>query len=89
MTPTVLVSNATAKRHYATMITCLQVVLDQIPVIEKLCKKMDPKLKARGFTMLPPDELLKLAATMRRKVADITDAAKKYETELISRDWTV
>ena len=86
---TLVQTNSAAKRRFTTMTAQLELVQQHLPVLEKLIRKMNPRVKGRGWTMASPEDLLKMVATARNDIGAIVDQAKKYEAELTSRDWTV
>ncbi|MEU6645496.1 hypothetical protein ABZ863_23490 [Saccharomonospora sp. NPDC046836] len=79
--------NRRAQQNYATFVAALDLVAEQFDEIDKLIDRVDDRKAAGGFTIATKDELQGL----RRKAFDELDrmrtAAKKYEAELVSRDW--
>ncbi|SFR29357.1 hypothetical protein SAMN04488564_118158 [Lentzea waywayandensis] len=85
------VVNNKAKDNYATFraaITLVQQVMDdQVPgVIDKVS---DADMPSDAWSVPTADELKSLAGNVVREIEVLTEDAKKYEVELISRGWRV
>lgn len=79
--------NRRAQQNYASFVNALNLVAEQFDEVDKLINSFDGGDMPGGFTVSTPEEL----RAFRRKAFDELDrmraTARKYEGELISRDW--
>ncbi len=82
--------NEHAQKRYKEFTTAIAHVHELIIPIDKLIGRMDkPNARYRGWRMKRPDELKAIVKKLRNQLELVTEQAKKYEKELISRDWRV
>jgi len=82
------VVNARARQRYAEFVGAMDLVLECLTEVKKLVDRVDDdRAPEGGWTLLTRDEL----AALWRKAFDELDGlrrkTKRYEAELISRDW--
>lgn len=79
--------NRRAQQRYQSFVSSMDLVLDALQSLDSVIDNVDPKQASRGWTVPTPDEL----SGHRQKATDELERlrviAKKYEAELVSRDW--
>lgn len=79
--------NRRAQQNYANFVNAMNLVAEQFDEVDKLINSLDDDDMPGGFSVSSPDEL----RGFRQKAFDELDrmraTARKYEGELISRDW--
>lgn len=79
--------NRRAQQRYGQFVSAMDLVLEALESLDGLIAEVDPKRAAGGWTVPTPEEL----SGHRQKATDelerLREIAKKYEAELISRDW--
>lgn len=82
--------NRLARKRYEEFVGALDMVGVAVEEAAKLIKKYDPASVPAGLWSVPDEE--ELQAAYRKAVDDINRLranAKKYEAELVSREWRV
>lgn len=79
--------NRRAQQHYAEFVAALDMVAEQFDAIDALIDRVDDKKTPGGFTLPTQDELRGLRTRAFDELDRMRQAAKKYEAELVSRDW--
>jgi hypothetical protein len=79
--------NRRAQQNYATFVTAIEMVAVQFDELDKLIDKVDDTKAAGGFTLATQEELQGLRRRAFDELDRLRTVAKKYEAELISRDW--
>jgi hypothetical protein len=82
--------NRRAQQKYGEFVGAIDHVTEMFGPCEKLCNQMKQgRAAAGGWRMASPDELKRLLVKARRDLETLKDHAKRYEAELISRDWRI
>lgn len=80
--------NRRAQQRYATFVTTLDLVAEQLDQIDKLIDKVDDKAN-QGWTVATKGELIAIRTKAFDDLDRLRTLGKKHEAELISRDWRV
>jgi hypothetical protein len=79
--------NRRALQNYGAFVSAMDLVLEALEALDKVIDQVDDSKGPAGWTVATQEEL----QGYRRQVFDELDRlrtiAKKYEAELISRDW--
>lgn len=79
--------NRRAQQKYANFVAAMDMVMESLQTLKPLIDEVDDADNGGGWSVVTQDEL----AAYRQKAADELDRlraiAKKYEAELVSRDW--
>lgn len=79
--------NRRAQQKYATFVGAMDMVMEALENLKPLIDTVDDAAEGSGWTVVSQDEL----TGYRQRAADELDRlraiAKKYEAELISREW--
>ena len=82
--------NRRAHERYNSFVTALNMATDQINEVGKLIERMRKAKTAPGsWRVATPEQLRKLMKDALLALEDLKAHAKRYEAELISRDWRV
>lgn len=81
--------NRRAQQKFGNFISAMDLVLESFEAVDKLIARMDPKHAPGGFTVATPSELTGFKAKAFADLERLRATAKKYEAELISREWRV
>jgi hypothetical protein len=79
--------NNRARQKYGALVGALDLVAEAFDAVDKVIAKMDPGKVSGGWTVATPDELRGYRTKAFDAVDRLRTATKKYEAELISRDW--
>ncbi|PXY28227.1 hypothetical protein [Prauserella muralis] len=79
--------NRRAQQNYATFVAAMDLVAQQFDEIDTLIDALDEDAMPGGFTVATPDELRGFRAKAFDELDRMRAVARKYEGELISRDW--
>ncbi|SFJ41528.1 hypothetical protein SAMN05421835_105149 [Amycolatopsis sacchari] len=81
--------NRRAKERYSAFVTSMDLVLEAMDGLTPLIEKVDDRHEGPGWTVATQDELTGYRQQALDALERLRAAAKKYETELVSRDWRV
>jgi hypothetical protein len=82
--------NKRAQERYNSFVTALNMATDQINEVGKLIERMRKTKTAPGsWRVATPEQLRKLMKDSLLALEELKAHAKKYEAELVSRDWRV
>lgn len=81
--------NRWARERYSTFVTSMDMVLEALEGLDELIAKVDDKHAGQGWTVATQDELRGFRTQAVDELERLRLAAKKYEAELVSRDWRV
>jgi hypothetical protein len=79
--------NRRALRRYQQFWTCLQDAAEAVHEAEKLIAKADDS-KRISWSAAKPDELKSAAVKAGRLLQTLSKSGKKWEAELVAREWT-
>lgn len=81
--------NRRARERYGTFVATMDLVLEALQGLDELIEKVDDKHAGSGWTVATQDELKGYRMQAIDELERLRVAAKKYETELVSRDWRI
>jgi hypothetical protein len=81
--------NRRARDRYSTFVSSMDLVLEALAGLDALIGKVDDKHAGAGWTVATQDELKGYRMQAVDELERLRVAAKKYETELVSREWRV
>lgn len=81
--------NRRARERYSTFVTSMDMVLQALEGLNELIGKVDDKHTGPGWTVATQDELTGYRMQAVDELERLRVAAKKYETDLVSREWRV
>ena len=81
------VINHRARSRYGQFVSAMDMVLEALETVDPLIKRVDDKHAPNGFTLATTDELLGQRRATFDALETLRRRAKKYEAELVSRDW--
>ncbi|ASR37962.1 hypothetical protein BAY61_26445 [Prauserella marina] len=81
------VLNRRAQQNYASFVAAMDQVAELFDEVDKLIDALDEKTAPGGFTVATPEELQALKGKAFDELDRMRVVARKYEGELISRDW--
>ncbi|MEC3974858.1 hypothetical protein [Amycolatopsis sp. H20-H5] len=81
------VVNARARSRYGQFVSAMDMVLEALERVDPLIERVDDKHRPGGFTVATQDELIGYRRATFDALDDLRGRAKKYEAELVSRDW--
>jgi hypothetical protein len=81
--------NRRARDRYSAFVTSMDLVLEAVDGLNGLIEKVDDKHTGPGWTVASQDELKGYRMQATDALERLRTAAKRYETELVSRDWRV
>ncbi|MGC7101607.1 hypothetical protein ACPZ19_43620 [Amycolatopsis lurida] len=81
--------NQRARRLYGAFISAMDMVGESFDALDKLIEKVDDKAAPGGFTVATKDELKGMRQRAFDELDRLRSQAKKYEAELVSRDWRI
>ncbi|MEU0466704.1 hypothetical protein ABZ215_22105 [Amycolatopsis sp. NPDC006131] len=81
--------NRRARERYGSFVVAMDLVLEALEDLTGLIEKVDDKHAGSGWTVATQDELKGYRTQATDELERLRTAAKKYETELVSRDWRV
>jgi hypothetical protein len=81
--------NRRARERYSTFVTSMDLVLQALEGLNQLIDKVDDKHTGSGWTVATQDELKGYRMQALDELQRLRVAAKKYETELVSREWRI
>lgn len=76
-----------ARERYGQFVSALDMVLEALESVDTLIERMDDKHAPAGFTVATKDELWGQRRATFEALETLRGRAKKYEAELVSRDW--
>ena len=79
--------NRRAQARYSEFVTAMDLLAALFDELDKLINKVDDRKVAGGFTIATKDELTSYRRTAFDNLDRLRTHAKKYEAELVSRDW--
>ena len=79
--------NRRAQARYAEFVTAMDLLAGLFDELDKLINKVDDKKSSGGFTRATQDELKAYRLKAFSELDRLRTHAKKYEAELVSRDW--
>lgn len=85
----VAVVNRRAQERYGAFVGAMDVAGEALLVVDKLIDAADETRAAGTWTVATPDELQGYRIAAMDALERLRTAAKKYEVELVSRDWRV
>ncbi|GAB3565998.1 hypothetical protein GCM10027445_12100 [Amycolatopsis endophytica] len=83
--------NKRARERYGNFVTAMDLVLEALEGLTGLIEKVDDKHQdeGSGWAVATQDELKGFRSQATDELERLRTVAKKYETELVSRDWRV
>jgi hypothetical protein len=81
--------NRRARERYGVFVTAMDMVLETLEGLDELIGRVDDKHAGSGWTVATQDELKGYRMQAVDELERLRTAAKKYETELVSRDWRI
>jgi hypothetical protein len=79
--------NRRAQGRYSEFVTAMDLLAGLFDELDKLINKVDDGKVAGGFTLATKDELKGYRRTAFESLDRLRTHAKRYEAELVSRDW--
>jgi hypothetical protein len=79
--------NRRARERYGQLVSAMDMVLEALETVDPLIQRVDDKHKPNGFTLATKDQLLGQRRATFDALGTLRARAKKYEAELVSRDW--
>lgn len=79
--------NRRAQQHYATFVAAMDQVLESLQRLDPLIEQVDDSTPETGWSAVPRDELTAYRIRAVDELERLRTTAKKYEANLISRDW--
>lgn len=81
--------NRRARDRYGVFVSAMDMVLEALEGLDALIEKVDDSHDGPGWTVATQDELKGYRMQATDALVRLRAAAKKYETELVSREWRV
>ncbi|NKQ57582.1 hypothetical protein HFP15_32440 [Amycolatopsis sp. K13G38] len=81
--------NRRARERYSAFVMSMDLVLESLEGLTGLIEKVDDKHTGDGWTVATQEELKGYRMQATDALERLRTAAKKYETELVSREWRV
>ncbi|MDQ0380287.1 hypothetical protein [Amycolatopsis thermophila] len=81
--------NRRARDRYGNFVTAMDLVLEALEGLTGLIEKVDDKHEGTGWAVATQDELKGYRSQAVDELERLRAVAKKYETELVSREWRV
>lgn len=81
--------NRRAMDKYRQFVSAMDMVLESFDSLDSVIAEVDPKNSAGGWTVATQKELQGYRARAFDELERLRTIAKKYEAELISREWRV
>ncbi|RSM80416.1 hypothetical protein DMH04_30255 [Kibdelosporangium aridum] len=79
--------NNRAQQKYGALVGALDLVSEAFDAVDKVIDGMDPGKASGGWTVATPDELRGMRTKAFEAIERFRAGTKKYEAELVSRDW--
>lgn len=79
--------NRRAQQRYQQFVSSMDLVLQALESLDSLISEVDPNQASGGWTVPTPDELRGYRQKAVDELERLREIAKKYEAELVSRDW--
>jgi hypothetical protein len=79
--------NRRARERYGQFVSAMDMALIALESCDPLIERADDKHKPAGYTVATQDELRAYRRATFDSLDDLRGKAKKYEAELVSRDW--
>jgi len=79
--------NRRAQQQYATFVAAMDQVLEALQGLEPLIQRVDESTKETGWSAVTRDELTAYRIRAVDELERLRATAKKYEANLVSRDW--
>jgi hypothetical protein len=83
----IAVINNRARQKYGVLVGAMDMAVEALDAVDKVIARMDPKHASGGWTVSTPDELRAFRMKAFDELERLRKSTKKYEAELISRDW--
>lgn len=81
--------NRRAMEKYREFVSAMDMVLESFDSLDAVIAKVDPKSAAGGWTVATQKELHGYRVRAFEELERLRTIAKKYEAELISREWRI
>jgi hypothetical protein len=79
--------NRRALQNYGAFVSAMDLVLEALEALDKVIDQVDDTKAHAGWTVATQDELKGYRLQAFDELDRLRTIAKKYEAELISRDW--
>jgi hypothetical protein len=79
--------NRRAQERYGTFVSAMDLVLDALDGLNALIDKVDDRTVTDGWTVATKEELQGYRRQAFDELERLRTVAKKYEIELVSREW--
>lgn len=79
--------NRRARERYATFVTAMDLVLHALEETHKVIGRVGKKPTGPGWTVATRAELRGMHRTALEELGRLRTKTKKYEAELVSREW--
>ncbi|MBK1785587.1 hypothetical protein [Prauserella cavernicola] len=79
--------NRRAQQNYAAFVAAMDLVAEQFDEVDKLIDALDDRAVPGGFTVATPDEIRGFRGKAFDELDRMRVVARKYEGDLISREW--
>lgn len=81
--------NRRARERYSAFVTSMDFVLEALEGLDGLIGKVDDSHTGPGWTVATQDELKGYRMQALDELERLRVVAKKYETDLVSREWRI
>ncbi|MTD53879.1 hypothetical protein [Amycolatopsis pithecellobii] len=81
--------NRRARERYSAFVTSMDLVLEALDALNPLIEKVDDNHDSPGWTVATQDELTGYRMQATDELERLRASAKKWETELVSREWRI
>ena len=81
------VVNRRAQERYGQFVSAMDLVLEALESVDKVIARVDDSFRPGGFTVATQAELVDYRRDAFEELDELRAMARKYEAELLSREW--